>query len=85
MFALKQKNNYSRGKMHVILMGYTYLHCKMFLLQILWLRINFYQVVLNGSDANCRFSPLSLIDKIRIQTICLSKRESLSILLIINL
>ncbi len=60
MFALKQKNNYSRGKVRVILMGY--LHCKMFLLQILWLMMNFYQVVLNGSDADCRFSPLSLID-----------------------
>lgn len=45
----------------------------------------FYQVVLNGRDADCRFPPLSLVDEIRIQTIRLSQRKSFSILLIIDL
>lgn len=44
-----------------------------------------YQVILDRSDANCRFPPLSLVNKVRIKVVCLGQRQGFSVFFIINL
>lgn len=44
-----------------------------------------YQIILYWGDADGAFPPLSLVDKVRIQIICLGKRQSLPVFFIVDL
>lgn len=50
---------------------------------LLWLMS--YQIILYWGYADGTLPPLSLVDEVRVQTVCLGKRQGFTILLIVNL